>query len=203
MSNIDIGRDFLEHLDFSTAKRAALASKGQALPGGGFPIRNVADLKRAIQAYGRAKNKAAAKAWIIKRAKALDAVDILPEGWVTTETQQSNFISEFLSHHGVKGQKWGRRRSRKQLAAAAKGKSVKDLSDQELQSAVSRMNLEQQYSRLSSGRNRSIVGVGSAFVGSIAVGVLRNQIQGEANRRIGSALAARAARAAAAKAAGK
>ena len=55
--------------DFNQMQRQRLAAKNQAMPDGSFPIRNVADLKRAIQAYGRAKNKAAAKAWIIKRAK--------------------------------------------------------------------------------------------------------------------------------------
>ena len=86
--------------DFNTMQRQRLAARNQALPDGSFPIRNVADLKRAIQAYGRAKDKARAKAWIIKRARALGATDLLPEGW----------ISDTLVHYGIKGQKWGVRR---------------------------------------------------------------------------------------------
>jgi hypothetical protein len=69
--------------DFSDKERQNLADKKQAMPGGAFPIRNVADLKNAISAYGRAKDPAAAKAWIIKRAKALGAtaMALLPEDW--------------------------------------------------------------------------------------------------------------------------
>jgi hypothetical protein len=49
-----------------------------------FPIRNVADLKNAIQAFGRAKNKAKVKRHIIKRARALGKVSLLPESWGIT-----------------------------------------------------------------------------------------------------------------------
>lgn len=66
----------------STEKREKAAASGNALPDGSFPINNVEDLKNAIQAFGRAKDKAAAKAHIIKRAKALGKPDLLPEGWL-------------------------------------------------------------------------------------------------------------------------
>jgi hypothetical protein len=39
----------------SQEERMELAKKGHALPDGAYPIRNVEDLKNAIQAYGRAK----------------------------------------------------------------------------------------------------------------------------------------------------
>src|SRR5271165_5723689 len=67
--------------DFSDAERKKLAASGAALPDGSFPIVNVSDLKNAISAYGRAGNKAAAKAHIIKRAKALGRSDLIPEDW--------------------------------------------------------------------------------------------------------------------------
>lgn len=67
--------------DVSTDEREKLADAGKALPDGSFPIANVSDLHNAIQAYGRAKDKAAAKRHIIKRARALGATDALPEGW--------------------------------------------------------------------------------------------------------------------------
>ena len=66
---------------FTDKERSDLADKDQAMPDGSFPIRNVSDLKNAIQAYGRAKNKVAVKAWIIRRAKALGQSDLLPEEW--------------------------------------------------------------------------------------------------------------------------
>jgi hypothetical protein len=68
----------------STADREKAAKKGQALPEGGFPIKNRADLKKAVKALGRATNKAAAKRHIIKRARALNALSDLPESWGIT-----------------------------------------------------------------------------------------------------------------------
>jgi hypothetical protein len=61
--------------------REGAAKKGQALPEGGFPIRDKTDLAKAIKAYGRAKNKPAAKRHIKKRARALGATKALPEDW--------------------------------------------------------------------------------------------------------------------------
>lgn len=71
----------LELRNFSDPQRAKLAKKGEAMPGGGFPIRNAADLHNAIQAVGRAKNPAVAKAWIKKRAGELNLESELPATW--------------------------------------------------------------------------------------------------------------------------
>lgn len=70
-----------EFRDFPAAARKAAAKSGAAMPDGGFPIKTVADLKNAIQAIGRAKDPAAAKAHIVKCARALGATDQLPKGW--------------------------------------------------------------------------------------------------------------------------
>lgn len=67
--------------DFSEKERKKLAKKKEALPDGSFPIRNASDLKNAIQAIGRAKDPAKAKAWIKKRAKALGKENLLPDTW--------------------------------------------------------------------------------------------------------------------------
>lgn len=66
---------------FPQAKRDELAKSGKALPDGSFPIETPADVDDAIQAFGRAKNKPAAKAHIVKRAKALGVAGKLPDGW--------------------------------------------------------------------------------------------------------------------------
>ncbi|HVM96150.1 MAG TPA: hypothetical protein VMT89_07160 [Candidatus Acidoferrales bacterium] len=67
--------------EFSEDKRKELADKGHALPDGSYPIENKGDLKNAIQAVGRAKNPAKAKAHIKARAKDLGASDMLPDTW--------------------------------------------------------------------------------------------------------------------------
>jgi len=64
---------YMESREFSQDKRKSLAKKGEALPGGGFPIVNREDLANAKRALGRAKNRAATIRHINKRAKALGA----------------------------------------------------------------------------------------------------------------------------------
>lgn len=67
---------------FSQQQRKSLASKGQAMQGGRFPIRNRADLQNAIRAVGRAKgDHAVVRRYIIKRARALGLTQLLPDNW--------------------------------------------------------------------------------------------------------------------------
>lgn len=77
-----------ERADLSTSGRKAMAKSGTAMPDGSFPIPNVAYLKRAIQAFGRAKNKPAVKAWIKRRAAALGATKLIPESWRSEEVAE-------------------------------------------------------------------------------------------------------------------
>jgi hypothetical protein len=65
------------------AVREKLANKNQALDDGSYPIRNISDLKKAIQAFGRASDKGKVMAWIKRRAKALGAENLLPDSWKT------------------------------------------------------------------------------------------------------------------------
>jgi hypothetical protein len=191
-------------LEFSDKKREKLTEEGKAMPHGGYPIRNRADLHRAIQAFGRAKNKLKTKAWIIKRARELNAVDLLPEGWVKEKVAAHGgaMADELvLEHYGIKGMRWGVRRSRSELSEGRAGlgrAKAKDLSDDDLKKAVSRMNMEQQYNKMRS-RNpgAALMLAGAGFVGTIALGVVRSQITNQANQRVASALRQRASREAA------
>ena len=71
----------VEKREFTDAQREEMASAGQALPDGSYPIKTVKDLKNAIQAFGRAKDKAKVKEHIIARAKALGKESMIPEDW--------------------------------------------------------------------------------------------------------------------------
>jgi hypothetical protein len=81
---------------YSDEERMELAKKGLALDDGSFPIKDLADLKNAIQAYGRAKDQAAAAKFIAKRAKALGAEDLIPD---TEDFQKA--LKESLDHSEV------------------------------------------------------------------------------------------------------
>ena len=69
------------------AEVAALGKKGLALWVGdhyAWPIADAADLKAAVQSFGRAASSAgtgAVRAWIIRRARALGRLDLLPAAW--------------------------------------------------------------------------------------------------------------------------
>jgi hypothetical protein len=67
----------------SRDERTKLADEGKALPDGSYPIRNVEDLKNAIQAYGRSKesDRAKVRKHIKKRAAALKVRHMVPEEW--------------------------------------------------------------------------------------------------------------------------
>jgi hypothetical protein len=76
-----------EKRDYSTSARERMAGSGMAMPDGSFPIANRADLQNAIQSVGRAKDYAKAKAHIVSRARALNAMDMLPEDWRNMATK--------------------------------------------------------------------------------------------------------------------
>ena len=74
--------DGIQLADVTEDDRRDMAKSGIALPDGSYPIPNKSFLSKAVQAYGRARDKAAAKRHIIKRARALNATSSLPEGWL-------------------------------------------------------------------------------------------------------------------------
>lgn len=84
-SVIGFGERIEEKRMFSPEERESLAEEGQALPDGSYPIEDADDLKNAIQAFGRAKDKEKAKAHIMKRAQDLGLEDMIPENWKSEE----------------------------------------------------------------------------------------------------------------------
>ena len=80
-----------------------------------------------------------------------------------------------LRHHAVKGMKWGVRRKPKRLGRSGKikeniavpgkkTKSLKELSDDELRSRISRLEMEKKYKDLMRSDNQIKVSKGKAFV---------------------------------------
>lgn len=67
---------------FSEDRRMAMAKEGMALPDGSYPIASEEDLRNAIQAFGRAKDKEAAKRHIMKRAREMGKENLIPANWV-------------------------------------------------------------------------------------------------------------------------
>lgn len=77
----------MDKKEFSSGQRERMAESGTAMPDGSFPIGNRADLMNAIRSVGRAKDYGAARAHIIRRARALNAMDMLPEDWRNKATK--------------------------------------------------------------------------------------------------------------------
>lgn len=75
----------LEERAVSTKERAELVKKGQAMPGGRYPIKHGGDLDAAVKSFGRGNppDKSAIKKHIIKCAKKLGLAHKLPSGWTS------------------------------------------------------------------------------------------------------------------------
>lgn len=80
---LDVDGYLTEFKDFSPERREKLASEKKALKDGSFPIENSADLRRAIQAYGRAdeSKQASVRRHIVRRARALGKENLIPDSW--------------------------------------------------------------------------------------------------------------------------
>jgi hypothetical protein len=79
-----------DEFTMSRRERKALAEEGKAMEDGSFPIRNVSDLKNAIQSHGRASEgkRASVKRFIEKRARQLKRIDLIPEEWKTASNME-------------------------------------------------------------------------------------------------------------------
>lgn len=89
--------------DMSTQTRKQAAAAGDAMPGGRYPIRNKQDLQNAIRAVGRAKGgeagRAAVRRFIIKRAHALGADNMIPDTWNSDGTLKADGSEGDHSRH--------------------------------------------------------------------------------------------------------
>jgi len=152
-------------LNYTVDQRKAMAKAGMALPDGSYPIKTRQDLKNAIHLVRQGNTPTSdVKAFCIKRAKALHAMDMIPPSWLDSGVmKQSDPVDAVLSHFGIKGMKWGVRRSASgarrptstdaKRVAAVKAKvqthGRQSVSNKQLKDLVNRMNLEQQHANLS------------------------------------------------------
>jgi len=79
---------------FSEERRMELAKEGMALPDGSYPIVSESDLRNAIQAFGRAKDKEAAKRHIMKRARDLKLESLIPANWLAGSKEKSEELGD-------------------------------------------------------------------------------------------------------------
>jgi hypothetical protein len=75
---------------YNEESRTEMAEEGMALPDGSYPIKDETDLQNAVQAFGRAKDKEAAKRHIMKRARDLGKEDMIPENWMNDSDEKSD-----------------------------------------------------------------------------------------------------------------
>lgn len=111
----------------------------------------------------------------------------------------------FLDHHGVKGMRWGVRRSPAQLGkrggkkeddgekkvvgkTKTDGPDASRLSDARLKKVNERLNMEQQYARLTA-KPPGFMDSAKKFVGDIAVNVAKTQITRLANDAVSKQVA--------------
>lgn len=80
---------YMNKRDYSSAARERMAREGTAMRDGSFPIANETDLRNAIQSVGRASDYDAARRHIIRRARALGLMEILPDDWQKNPTGKS------------------------------------------------------------------------------------------------------------------
>ena len=66
---------------FNAKQRKEMADSGEAMPDGSYPIANRTDLMNAIRSWGRGGADPKVKAHIKRRAKALNAENMIPENW--------------------------------------------------------------------------------------------------------------------------
>jgi hypothetical protein len=163
-----------------------MAAKGWALPDGSYPIKTRQDVKNAIRLVGQGNApNAVIKKHIIKRAKALNSMDLIPPKWTGSEMNQSMSRKDALSHFGVKGMRWGVRRDQARAIGRLAGPAAKGLkknvtakeftakvkaagglhkvSDKQLQTMLKRMEMEKKFNTmLDQDKERRIKGLAAA-----------------------------------------
>ncbi len=79
---------------FSRDRRKKMAGSGKALPWGGFPIDDCGDVKNAVRAIGRAKDRSRTIAHIKRHAKSLGCSHLIPKKWSGAGAKEKSMAAE-------------------------------------------------------------------------------------------------------------
>lgn len=103
----------------------------------------------------------------------------------------------FLKHYGVKGMKWGQKKknpasgdssAKTATKTAVKKKGLHTVSNADLQAAIRRMQLEQDFKRLSVNEKSAV----TRWVSSTLLEIGKREVQQQAAKRVAGALAKKA-----------
>lgn len=112
-------------------------------------------------------------------------------------------VDNFLAHYGVKGMRWGARKAAQlpkegvskdaktalDIRARAKKSKPKALSNKELQDAINRMNLEQQFKRLSVNEKPAV----QRWMASTLLEIGKREVQVAVTKKVAGAVAKKVA----------
>jgi hypothetical protein len=100
---------------------------------------------------------------------------------------------DFFEHHGIKGMKWGVRRKDPSGGSGNPHHPVASMSDKDLKSAVTRMNLEKQFHTLTAeanNRDKSTMQKGADLVGGMLATAGKQHMQQIITRQMGNVIGA-------------
>lgn len=138
----------------------------------------------------RVKHAATAEdAWEEQFAE--EFAQILNENFGTSgdTMEQSDGVGDFLEHFGIKGMKWGQRKARPVAAEAKEKQDIKDeakrnkvsaLSSAQLQNAIRRMQLEQDFKRLAVNEKSGV----SRWISSMLMEAGKKEVQRQVAKRL-------------------
>jgi hypothetical protein len=105
-------------------------------------------------------------------------------------------VDDFLKHYGVKGMRWGKKKNpasgdavqSKNVRVTAKKKGVHTVSNKELQTAIERMQLEQNFKRLTVNERSAA----TRWIASTLLEVGKREVQAKVAKKVGAAIAKKA-----------
>lgn len=107
---------------------------------------------------------------------------------IDEEVKRAMDVESFLTHYGVKGMHWGKRKAPAHsdsaqstaVKTAAKKQGVHTVSNKDLQDAISRMNLEQNFKRLRVNEKSPV----TRWISSTLLEVGKREVQSQVTKKI-------------------